>query len=95
MLYSYAVRSLALKIVININPALEKTKLFRDIKHILMMDLFSTHTSENPIFLRLLVLFMQETERNVPTQRPISKVRENICLYLSFRLYILQRRAYL
>ena len=60
------------------------------------MDLFlSTHTSEKPTFLRLLVLFLQETEKNVPTQRPISKARERIYVYLSFRLYILQRRAYL
>ena len=31
---------------------------------------FYTHTSENPIFLRLLVLFLQETERNVPINEP-------------------------
>ena len=52
------------------------------------MDLFvSTHTSETPIFLRLLVLFLQETERNVPTQRPISKVRERIYVYLCLSDY--------
>ena len=32
--------------------------------------MFSTHTSENPIFLRLLILFLQERERNVPIHEP-------------------------
>ena len=52
------------------------------------MGFFSTHTSENPIFLRLLVLFLQATERNVPPDHTIQMCERHLT-YTEEKIYFM------